>query len=69
MLTLGNGFLSRITSKLLKKIVKKKLGIDADISIDECRFGEAPDNENVILSAKFMIKMKKSDLEKLVDKI
>lgn len=67
MIDLSSKFFSGITARIIKRVLKKKLGIDAELTIDECRFGETTGEDSVMLSAKFMVQLKKKDVEKLLD--
>lgn len=55
--------------RVLRRIIKKKLGYDVDMQIENLRVDDTKDEKYVCLSANFKVSMKKSDVEKLVDKI
>ena len=61
----GQGIMLRI----IKKLVKKKLGFDIDMQIDDLSIDEAADSSYVCLNANFKVALKKSDLDRLVDRI
>lgn len=61
----GRGIMLRI----IKKLVKKKLGFDIDMQIDDLSIDESADNSYVCLNANFKVSLKKSDLDRLVDRI
>lgn len=58
-----------IMIRLIRKVVKKKLGFDVDMQIDDLSIDEATDSSYVCLNANFKVSLKKSDLDRIVDRI
>ncbi len=58
-----------IMIRIVRKILKKKLGIDADLEIGDLSIDETANPSYVCLNANFKVSLKKTDLEKLIDRI
>lgn len=68
-LSFNSGFGQSIISRIVRKIVKKKLGCDVDAQISEFQLYETTDNKHICLSANFKLSVAKSDVDKLIDKL
>ena len=66
-LNFNSGFGQSIISRIIRKIVKKKLGCDVDAQISDLQLYETTDDKHVCLSANFKLSVAKSDVDKLVD--
>lgn len=67
IVNLNSGFGHSIISKIVCKIVKKKLGCDVNVQISDLQLYETADDKHVCLSANFKLSVAKSDVDKLVD--
>ena len=68
-LSFNSGFGQSIISRIVRKIVKKKLGCDVDVQISDLQLYETADDKHVCLSANFKLSVEKSDVDKLIDKL
>ena len=66
-LNFNSGFGQSIISRIVRKIVNKKLGCDVDAQISDLQLYETADDKHVCLSANFKLSVAKSDVDKLVD--
>lgn len=58
-----------ILIRIVRKVIKKKLGYDVDMQIENLRIDETSDTQHVCLSANFKLSLKKSDVEKILDRL
>lgn len=63
----SSGFGPSIISRIIRKIMKKKLGCDVDAQISDLQLYESADDKHVCLSANFKLSVAKSDVDKLID--
>ena len=63
----NSGFGKSIISRIIRNIVKKKLGCDVDAQISDLQLYETADDKHVYLSANYKLSVPKSDVDKLVD--
>lgn len=68
-LSFNSGFGQSILSRIIHKLVKKKLGCDADVQISDLQLYETADDKHVCLSANFKLSVSKNDVDKLVDRL
>lgn len=66
-LNFNSGFGQSIISRIVRKILKRKLGCDVDAQISDLQLYETADDKHVCLSANFKLSVAKSDVDKLVD--
>ena len=66
-LNFNSGFGKSIISKIVRKVIKKKLGCDVDTQISDLQLYETADDKHVCLAANFKLSVAKSDVDKLVD--
>ncbi len=69
IVNLNSGFGHSIISKIVRKIVKKKLGCDVDVQISDLQLYETADDKHVCLSANFKLSVVKNDVDKLVNRL
>lgn len=66
-LNFNSEFGHSIISRIIRKILKKKLGCDVNAQIADLQLYETTDDKHVCLSANFKLSVAKSDVDKLVD--
>ena len=66
-LNFNSVFGQSIISRIVRKIVKKKLGCDVDAQISDLQLYETADDKHVCLSANFELSVAESDVDELVD--
>ena len=66
-LSFNSGFGQSIISRIIRKIVKKKLGCDVDAQISDLQLYETADDKHVCFSANFKLSVATSDVDNLVD--
>lgn len=66
-LNFNSVFGQRIISKIIRRMLKKKLGCDVDAQISDLQLYETSDDKHVCLSANFKLSVSKHDVDKLVD--
>lgn len=62
-------FGQRIVSRIIRRIVKKKFGCDADVQISDLQLYETADDKHVCLSANFKLSVVKNDVDKLINMV
>ena len=68
-LSFNSGFGQSIISRIVRKIVKKKLGCDVDVQISDLQLYETTDDKHVCLSANFKLSVVKNDVDKLINMV
>ena len=66
-LNFNSGFGQSIIPRIVRKILKKKLGCDVDAQISDLQLYESADDKHVCLLVNVKLSVAKSDVGKLID--